>query len=339
MYQIKEVLLPSEQEAIKQFLESANLEYENDIDYSIAMYDNEKVIGTASLSNNVMKCFLVDKNYSGQNLSGQLFNHLVNVLQQRGRSHFFVFTTPSNQKIFQSFNMHKIVETMNTVLLEGGDDITTVLSNLKEQYKISDNKKACVIINANPMTNGHLFLIETAASENEEVLVFVVSEDLSSFPFNDRFAIIKEATKHLKNVTILPTLSYLVSQITFPKYFLQEDQLIQDEQTLVDVLVYKEYYAKIFHIHLRYLGEEPYSPNTNKYNKVLKQYLNHNVKIIPRKEFNSQAISASHIRRLIKNNEIDAIKDYVPDATYRYLLSEPGQHIISLIQSKDLERH
>jgi [citrate (pro-3S)-lyase] ligase len=235
--------------------------------------------------------------------------------------------------------MKKIVETMNTVLLEGGDYITEVLHELKLQYNISNNKKAAVIINANPMTLGHVYLIETAAKENKEVLVFVVSEDLSSFPFKDRIAIIKEALSHLDNVTILPTLSYLVSKITFPKYFLKEDQLIQSEQTLVDVLVYKQFYKKIFNIETRYLGEEPYSYNTSKYNQVLKDYLNSHIKIIPRKEMNNKAISASLVRKLIKANKLEKIKEYVPLATYKYLTSPQGQKVIDNIQSKKLGRH
>ncbi|MBU1020733.1 MAG: adenylyltransferase/cytidyltransferase family protein, partial [Firmicutes bacterium] len=200
-------------------------------------------------------------------------------------------------------------------------------------------RKACVIINANPMTLGHLYLIETAASENEELLVFVVSEDLSSFPFVDRFEIIKKATSHLTNVTVLPTLSYLVSKITFPKYFLKEDQLINDEQTLVDVLVYKQYYAKVFHINKRYLGEEPFSFNTNKYNHVLKDYLGDHVKIIERKKQGNNVISASLVRKFIKANKLSEIKKYVPLATYEYLQSEKGQAVIHTIQEKRLGRH
>ena len=268
MFQIKEVVLEEEKDILISFLNTNNLDYEYDIDYSILVYDNSNLIGTASLSNNVMKCFLVEKEYSGKNITNIMFSHLVNVLNQKNVFHYFVYTTPNNEVIFRSLNMKTIVKTMNTVLLEGGAEIKQVLKNLKEEYLVSDNKKAAVIINANPMTLGHLYLIETAASENKEVLVFVVSEDLSSFPFKDRFKIIKETTKHLKNVTVLPTLSYLVSKITFPKYFLKEDQLIKDEQTLVDVLVYKEYYTKIFNINKRYLGEEPFSYNTNKYNKA-----------------------------------------------------------------------
>ena len=339
MFTIKEVVLEEEKNKLISFLHKNNLEYEFDINSSILVYDKEKIIATASVANNVMKCFLVHEDYKHQNITNLMFQHLVNELKSRNIYNYFVFTSPENEKIFTSLNMKKIVETMNTVLLEGGDYITEVLHELKLEYKVSNNKKAAVIINANPMTLGHVYLIETAAKENEEVLVFVVSEDLSSFPFRDRISIIQKALKHLDNVIVLPTLSYLVSKLTFPKYFLNEDQLVQEEQTLVDVLVYKQFYKKIFNINRRYLGEEPFSYNTSKYNQVLKDHLNSHIKIIPRKERNNKAISASLVRQLIKVNKIEKIKEYVPLATYNYLISPKGQKVIGNIQSKKLGRH
>ena len=339
MFKIKEVLLEEEKKILISFLHKNNLEYEFDIDYSILVYDEEELVATSSLANNVMKCFLVREDYKNKNITTMMYHHLENELKSRGIYNYFVFTSPDNEKVFTSLNMKKIVETMNTVLLEGGDFIKDVLFELKLEYNVSNNKKAAVIINANPMTLGHVYLIETAAKENKEVLVFVVSEDLSSFPFTDRIEIIKEATKHLPNVTVLPTLSYLVSKLTFPKYFLKEDQLIQAEQTLVDVLVYKQYYKPIFNIEKRYLGEEPFSFNTSKYNQVLKDYLNSHIKIIPRKEMHKKAISASLVRQLIKADKIEKIKDYVPQATYDYLTSEKGRKIVEEIQNKKLGRH
>ena len=339
MYQIKEVILDSETTELVSFLKQNNLDYETDITYSILVYDGTKIIATASLAHRIMKCFAVDNKYSGQNITGLMFHHLIEMLQADGISHYFVFTTPENESIFKSFNMKKIVRTMNTVLLEGGDDITSVLSRLKKQNNISNSKKGCIIMNANPMTNGHLYLVEEALKQYEEVIIFVVSEDVSSFPYIDRFEIIKDATKHLKGVVVVPSLSYLVSRITFPKYFLKEDQLIKDEQTLIDVLIYKEYYQKTFNIDKRFVGSEPFSANTNKYNKVLKDYLGIKVEIIERKELDSQAISASQVRRLIKGNHVDKIKNIVPEATYDYLKSERGQYIIRIIQKKKLGRH
>ena len=339
MFKIKEVVLDLERDIQISFLQKHGLDYEIDIDYAILIYDRHEVIATASIAHNVMKCFAVHSDYSGQNVTGLMFKHLVDYLQNKGITHYFVFTSPENEEIFKSFNMTRIVLTMNTVLLEGGDEITNVLTRLKNKYNVSDQKKSCVIINANPMTLGHLYLIEQASKRSDELLVFVVSEDVSSFPFEARFKIIKEATKHLDNVTVLPSLSYLVSRISFPKYFLKEDALIKDEQTLIDVLIYKQYYSKIFNINMRFVGTEPLSPNTSKYNEVLKQYLGIKIEIIERKTHNLSPISASFIRKLIKRNHIEKIKEYVPEATYNYLLSEDGQRIIKKIQDSDLGRH
>lgn len=339
MYTIKEVVLEEEKQVLLSFLSKNNLDYEHDIEFSILVYDQDILVGTGSIANNIMKCFAVKNDYQGKGITNIIFKYLVDELYARNIHHFFVFTDPKNEAIFKSLHMKRIVKTMNTVLLESGESIKDVLTRLKVNYDISNNKKACVIINANPMTNGHLYLIETAAKENKEVVVFVVSEDLSSFPFKDRFKVIKNAASHLENVIVLPTLSYLVSKLTFPKYFLKEDQLIQDEQTLVDVLVYKEYYAKIFNIKKRYLGEEPYSFNTSKYNKVLKDYLGNNIIIVPRLEDHDKAISASQIRKYIKLDKLEKIKHLVPQATYDYLQSKEGKKVIEKIKTHTLGRH
>jgi [citrate (pro-3S)-lyase] ligase len=339
MFTIKDVVLEDERNLLISFLRRYGLEYEHDITYSALVYDGDQLVATGSLAHNIMKCFLVHPDHQKRNLTNVLFHHMVRRLEDQGIDHYFVYTLPKNAPVFQSLHMTKIVETMNTILLEGGRKITDVLQGIKTEYQVSDNKKGCVIINANPMTNGHLHLIETAAKQHEELLVFVVSEDLSSFPFADRFAIIQKATAHLPNVTVVPTSSYLVSRITFPKYFLKDDQLIQDEQTLIDVLVYKQYYTKIFQITRRYVGEEPFSATTAKYNQVLKDHLGQHLVIIPRKEHDQKPISASMVRRLIKADKLDKVRPYVPQATMDYLTSDAGRRIVELIRSSTLGRH
>lgn len=339
MIQIKEVLLEEEYQLRNQFLKEHHMSCDTDVTYSILAYDNQTLIGTASLAHNVMKCFLVKKSHQHKDVTSKMFHHLVKILEAKDIYHYFVFTPNDNQKVFENLHMQTIVKTMNTTLLEGGDTINHVLTTLKHDYELDDKPKASIIMNANPMTLGHLHLVETAAKENKQVLVFVVSEDVSKFPFVDRFKIIQDATRHLSNVTVLPTLDYLVSKITFPKYFLKEDQLIKDEQTLIDVLVYKEYFVPIFNIDKRYLGEEPFSYTTSKYNQVLVDHLGQHIKIIKRKEQFNHPISASFVRKLIRANKLDKVKSYVPQATFDYLQSKNGQQVIAAIQQNNWTRH
>ncbi len=90
---------------------------------------------------------------------------------------------------------------------------------------------------------------------------------------------------------------------------------------------------------IRYLGEEPFSFNTDKYNKVLKTYLGNHIKVIKRRKVGKEIVSASLVRKLLKENNLDEIKKYVPLVTYEYLTSEKGQTVIKKIKEHELGRH
>ena len=76
MFKIKEVILDNERELLISFLEEYDFEYEYDITYSILVYDEDKLVATASLANNVMKCFLVIKEYINQTTQNQKIKFL-----------------------------------------------------------------------------------------------------------------------------------------------------------------------------------------------------------------------------------------------------------------------
>ena len=77
-------------------------------------------------------------------------------------------------------------------------------------------------MNANPITNGHLHLIEETAKQSDYVYVFVLSEDRSEFNDEERMMLVKRATADMSNVIVLPTNDYMVSSATFPSYFLRD---------------------------------------------------------------------------------------------------------------------
>ena len=53
-----------------------------------------------------------------------------------------------------------------------------------------------IVMNCNPFTLGHLYLIEYAAKEVDQLFIFVVEEDASFFSFDDRIMLVREGTKH-----------------------------------------------------------------------------------------------------------------------------------------------
>jgi [citrate (pro-3S)-lyase] ligase len=335
---IKDVLLSEEKASVKAFLKRFNLVYEDDVELTLTLTEDNRIIATASAAKNIVKCVAVDESHQGEGLLSQLISTLIKRLNQRGYTHLFLYTHPERTEIFKTLGFKKIVESMNLSFMELGGDIEKSLTDLKTAHDLSKNPKGAVVINANPLTNGHMHLIKEAKKHHNHLLVFVVSEDRSFFPFDVRFKILEETLSEMEGITVLPTKDYLVSYATFPKYFLKHESIIKKEHALIDVLVFKQYYMKIFNITDRYVGDEPYSPMTNTYNKTMKQYLTQELHIIKRKSIDDKPISASTVRKLLKYQEVDAIAKYVPVATLRFLKSPQGQSIIEEIKHRD-KRH
>jgi len=179
-----------------------------------------------------------------------------------------------------------------------------------------------VVMNCNPFTKGHRYLIETAARECDRLLVFVLSEDRSEFSAKDRMEMVKRGTADLPNVTVLPTGPYLISSATFPTYFLKDREAATEVQCLLDIEVFTKYFAPRFGITRRYVGTEPLSPMTNRYNEALKQQLPQKgivLREIPRLEAGGAPVSASRVRSLLKNGQSQALTDLLPLTTLDYL--------------------
>lgn len=196
-------------------------------------------------------------------------------------------------------------------------------------------------MNANPFTLGHLHLIEKAANENDIVHVFVVSEEASVIPFETRYELIKRGTKHLNNLILHKAGDYIISSATFPSYFIKDDKNVVEAHGKLDLEIYKTYIIPALGITSRYVGEEPYCEITKTYNNIMKQSLEVagiQCEIVPRLEIKNEAISASRVRRLIANDNIEAIKPIVPKSTYEYFKSDEAKPLIDKIKT-NLGRH
>ena len=86
----------------------------------------------------------------------------------------------------------------------------------------------------------------------------------------------------------------------------------------------------------RYVGEEPFSHTTSLYNEALAAVLPKagvELVVIPRAQAQGEAISASHVRQLIHDGHIEAIRPLVPETTYAYLTGDAGQAVLRRIQA------
>ena len=326
-YTIKDCILKHELEDVKHLLLSLDLTYETATE-TIMVYDDDKLIGTGSIDQNVIKMIGVLPLYQGQNITSLIMSELTQRLYQKGIFKFFLYTQPKSKTMFSSFDLNLVVETHDIVMFENKlNPISKVLNELKQQLPQKKKSRAALVMNCNPMTNGHLYLIEKATQENDDVLIFLVEENRSVFSFEQRYHMVEQSIKHLDNIILIPSGPYIISSITFPTYFLKSLSLASMSYMMLDAIIFKQYFMPILDIDYRYVGDEPLDPMTSAYNNTLKSILGLKLKIIERKTINDQIISASYVRKLAQEKRYDIIKTIVPKATYDFLVSPEGQAI------------
>lgn len=342
MYNIKKLYINKDAQVKKQWeelLHSSNIQSEKTIEYTLGVYDNEVLIATGSIFQNIIKCVAVSKEHSGGAVFNMLVSELISEVLDRGYVSCFIYTKEETADSFKYLGFKEIERVpKKLVFLEKAvNGFSEFLQELKKN-KTEGDKIAGIVMNANPFTKGHLHLIETAARENDILHIFVLSENLSDFPSDIRLDLVKQGTAHIKNVVVHQTGDYMVSAKTFPSYFLKENDDVTYVQASLDALIFKNHIAKALNITHRYVGEEPLSPATNIYNKALKDAFGSDLKltIIPRKEINSEVISASRVRKLFKENEMEQIKELVPPTTYNFLNSDEGKIIQKKINEKEV---
>ncbi len=199
--------------------------------------------------------------------------------------------------------------------------LSSWLKSQKENIKVGNYRNGAIVMNCNPFTNGHRYLIDQASKQVDNLYIFVVEEDKSEFKFEDRIKLVKLGTKDLDNVTVLKSGKYVISSQTLPGYFDKKNLGTVDLNAQNDL----EYFlciANYFGISVRFAGEEPIDMFTNQYNVNMKKILpKYGVEFIeiPRKQNGSTVISASAVRKAMHEGNWDLVKELVPPTTYDFL--------------------
>lgn len=184
---------------------------------------------------------------------------------------------------------------------------------LKSRYKPGNNGIAAM--NCNPFTLGHQYLVSTASRMVDTLYVFVVEEDKSYFPFKQRFEMIKEGLKDIANVEVVPTGKFLISSMTFPDYFTKEEGFNPAMNVAYDFEIFVDYIAPALELWNRFIGTEPFCKTTRRHHEIMKKTLpprGISVIEINRLENEFGPISASTVRKLIKDKEFDKLGPFLP---------------------------
>jgi hypothetical protein len=294
------------------------------IDHTLGLIDEDgNLVGTGSVAGNVLKYIAVCNKDSEP---GQRFNKIVTALSQylftQQIFHMFVFTKVKYADSFKHLGFSELARTDEAAFLENGSpDVHDYLASLPKITNQAEKKVAGIVMNANPFTFGHRYLVQKASQENDLVYVFVVATDMSLFNSKERFELVKKGCAEFKNVYVVSGDSYMVSAATFPAYFLKSADTLIENQTTIDARVFKNVIAPVLSIKHRYVGTEPFSHATSIYNDSLKRELEPgiNLHLIPRLQKGDTTVTATKVRQLIKIDDLAAIEDLVPASTAEFI--------------------
>lgn len=309
--------MPLWRRKVERFLEANQLRLD-EVDYYaiVTEPDGDEILAGGGLQGDIIKCIAVDERLRDAHLSNRLVSHLISEAAQRGHHSVKVFTKPQNRQVFESFGFRLVGEAPLAILMENGhgiDDYTKYLRSCASTLQPAEHPAdislptaegrggastiGVIVMNANPFTLGHRYLIEQAARQVDRLFIIPVKEDggehqpsRSLFPYAERKAMMEAAVAQSNKVPkfqsnslplgegrggvfVLEGSPYAISAATFPTYFLKQLSAAADTQMLLDIDIFCRHIAPALGATIRFVGSEPSDALTRRYNELLLQQL------------------------------------------------------------------
>ena len=347
---------PRQRQRIEAFLKRNGLRIDDMNYYAAVLDDDGEMIAGGGLKDDVIKCVAVDDAHKGEAIANTLVSHLISHANQEGYGCIKLFTKPKNRQLFESLSFRLLAEAPEAILMETGiggiSNTVEALKKIKEEsekYKEynkeckEDSKKCkentsylntstpqhhnttmqptgCIVMNCNPFTLGHRYLIEQAAKQVERLYVMVVREDCSLFAYTERKAMVEQGVADIENVSVIDGSDYAISRATFPTYFLKRLDDAADTQMLLDLDLFRRHIAPALGATVRFVGTEPTDQLTRRYNQLMHEALK-DVREINRLEKDGNAVSASRVRKAMEEGDMNTIRQLVPPTTLPYIIA------------------
>jgi len=330
---IAQLVSGTDRTAARELVERNGLSFEEGCDELFGVFESGHLVATGGRAGNILKMLAVEPSHQGGALLGEVVTELVSRGLSAGYDSLFIYTKPEYISTFEALNFSLLANQGRVALLEYGRGFQKWLATHNADVRSGIN--GAVVVNCNPFTLGHRYLIESAAKQVDNLYVFVVREDRSVFPFDVRFQLVKDGVRDLTNVVVLDSSRYIVSGATFPTYFLKKDDPVARIQMELDVTLFASKIAPFFGITRRFVGTEPNCPLTGGYNMAMQRILPaHGIElsIVERKQAETGVISASKVRELVGKGDFAGLAGYVPPTTRAYLESDEAAAIRERLQ-------
>ena len=328
--------VPSFRRKVEDFLGSNGLRLE-EVDLYLAVLDaDDRILAGGGLSRDLIKCIAVSESARSLGLSVPLISRLIAVAADRGHANVKVFTKPENRSVFESLGFRVLAEAPKAILMENGRGLEDYCRYLREH-----RAAGVIVMNANPFTLGHRYLIEQASAGSRNLVVIPVREDASLFPYSERLDMIRTGCAGFADV--VEGSDYQISAATFPTYFLKDLSEAAETQMRLDIDLFGRHIAPALGAAVRFVGSEPADPLTARYNALMKELLPaYGVEVIeiPRQtvsvilseveESTSQPIMATTVRALLEAGRFKAASALTPASTWPYLLAFLAERALRL---------
>lgn len=320
--------------------------------------DGNEILAGGGLDGNVIKCVAVSESARSEGLMNILVSRLIAIAREEGRESVKAFTKPENEGIFKSLGFALIASSPNAILMENGrgglPEYRKYLASLARP-----GRNGAIVMNANPFTKGHRYLVEQAASQVDNLYVIVVKEDRSRFPYVERKAMIEAGCAGLDNVVVCEGSDYAISAATFPTYFLKKLDDATDTQIALDLDLFVNHIAQPLGVTVRFAGSEPEDALTRRYNELMAEILpGTSVAVvrqahqpdselvkgsalrqarrpidfveIPRLEQKGKPLSATSLRRALDKGGLKEAMEYIPESSIPYLVADLAERALRM---------
>ena len=342
--------VPSVRRQVEDFLGSNGLRL-GEVDLYLAVLSEEgAILAGGGLQRDILKCLAVSAEARSLGLSVPLVSRLISVASERGCTNVKVFTKPENRALFESLGFRLLAEASKAILLENGRGLADYCAYLR-----AHPAPGVIIMNANPFTLGHKYLVERAESRN--LVIIPVKEDASRFSYAERLAMIRSGAGDWADV--VEGSDYQISAATFPTYFLKNLSDAAETQMRLDIDLFGRHIAPALGARVRYVGSEPADPLTARYNALLKELLpKYGVQLVEIQrlacspdgtedsstppsaslrmtkgttpELVKGPVTATEVRALLDEGRFKAASALTPESTWPYLLADLAERALRM---------
>ena len=314
---------------VESFLEANGLRMEALDSYFTLQGEDGRILAGAGLQKDILKCVAVGSDMRSEGLMVLLVSHVLSIAAFRGLHNLKVFTKPEYETVFESLGFHLLAAAPKAILMENGRGLEDYCSYLAGFRKAGSS--GVVVMNANPFTIGHEYLLQQAAGQVDNLFVIPVKEDLSRFPYAERRDMIRAGAP--EDAIVLEGSDYQISAATFPTYFLKDLSDASETQMLLDIDLFCRHIAPAIGAGVRFAGSEPSDPLTARYNSLMREMLPQyglEFRELERLCDAAGPVSATRVRTALDRGSYHDAAAITPVACHKYLLAELADRALTM---------